>query len=134
EAEMGLRATLMHTDQQLAAYQDVNWQRLEEEDPIAAQSHWRTYQTLKEQRQQVEGNLWNAQQQRLHTVQQETAQRLEATRAAAQKINGWTPEIDAQVTQYACDVLEATPEQLAQVITPAIYKVLHRAWVGEQSI
>ena len=134
EEELGLRGTLVNLDQQLKQYQGVDWRQLRQEDPAAYEEHRENFQLLKEQREAIAGDLGHRQQQRLHAAQQETAKRLEATREAAQKIKGWTPEIDAKVTQFACQHLETTPEQLQNIVNPAIYGLLYKAWVGEQSI
>jgi hypothetical protein len=86
------RAHLMNIDAQLQQYQNVNWQQLEQEDPVAAMSHWRNFQMLKDTRSEVAQNLDKVQNDRSEKAKQETANRLRQTVEYAQKeIPGWTP-------------------------------------------
>ncbi len=49
------KAAVKMIEGQLQQYQNLNWTQLEQEDPMAAMSHWRQFQTLKEQHQQGVG-------------------------------------------------------------------------------
>lgn len=125
-------AALMNIDSQLQQYQNVNWQQLEQEDPIGAMSHWRQFQQLQGQRQQVAGYLQNAEHQRNANAEQEIANRLRQTAEFAQKeIPGWNNQLDAEITKFAEDS-GFTQEQLKAAMNPQIYKILHRAMLGEK--
>lgn len=123
-------AALMNVDNQLKQYENVNWNQLEQEDPIAAMSHWRQFQQLQGQRQQVVQYLQSQQAERSQRMEQDTANRLRQTREFAEKeIPGWNVELDNEVTKFAVDS-GFTPEQLRAAMSPQIYKMLHLASLG----
>lgn len=125
-------AALMNLDGQLQQYQSVDWQALEQADPVSAMSHWRQFQQLQGQRQQVAQYLQNAESERSVKAEQEIANRLRQTAEFAQKeIPGWNQQVDEEVTKFATD-FGFTAEQLRAAMTPQIYKVLHRAMLGEK--
>lgn len=127
-------AALMNVDQQLQRYQNVNWDQFEQEDPMGAQSHWRQFQTLKEQRGQVAQYLDKTQAERNAKAEREIANRLHETREFAQKeIPGWSPEVDAKIVGFA-EGVGFSRDQLKAAMTPQVYKILHLAWLGEQSM
>ncbi len=128
------KAVMMNLDSQLQQFQNLDWNRFEQEDPIGAQSMWRQFQTMKEQRGQVAEHLTKTQNERNAKAEQDTANRLQETRQFAEKeIPGWTPDIDVKVTKFA-QGLGFGPEQLRAAMSPTIYKMLHLAWIGDQSI
>lgn len=127
-------AVLLNVEQQLQQYQNVNWDQWEQEDPMAATSHWRQFQTLKEQRGQVAHYLEKTQAERNAKAERDIANRLHETQQFAQKeIPGWTPEVHAKISGFA-ERVGFSRDQLRAAMTPQIYKVLHLAWLGEQSM
>lgn len=129
------RAVLINLDSQLGQYENVNWDQLEQDDPLGAQSHWRRFQTLREQRGQVAHYLDNEQAKRNETVQQDTAKRLRETREFAEKsISGWTQDLDNKITEFATNTLGYTREQLLGSYTPAVYNTLYLAYLGGQTL
>lgn len=129
------RATLLNVDNELAQFQNVNWEQYENEDPMGAMSAWRRFQQLKEARNQIAGNLERVQTQRNAAKEQETANRLRETREFAEtKIPGWTPEVDAKITAFAEQDLGLTRDTLLSAYNPQLYKMLHLAWLGSQSL
>lgn len=129
--EMGIKVHLMGIDEQLQQYANVDWQRLENEDPIGAQSHWRQYQTLKDRYTQALGHLQQKEQERTQLAEQETERRMEETLKFAQKnIKGWTPEIDAKVTRFAMTELGFDQATLKGALSPQVYRTLYLAEVG----
>lgn len=129
------RAIVHNIDSQLKTYENVNWQQLENEDPMAAMSHWRQYQMLKDQRGQVAQYLDKTQAEMSEKVAQETDKRLRETRAFAEKeIPGWTPDMDVKIVGFAEKELGFSREQLRAQINPAVYKTLHLAMVGAEAI
>jgi len=122
-------------DSQLKQFQELNWSQLEQEDPVGAMSAWRQFQQLKEQRGQVAQYLHNEDSQRTAKAEQDIANRLQETREFAEtKIPGWTPEVDAKIVSFATNELGFQVEQLKASINPAIYKTLHLAWLGSQTL
>ncbi|MDV4166199.1 hypothetical protein R1538_34685 [Rhizobium leguminosarum] len=129
------RAIVHNIDSQLKTYENVNWQQLENEDPMAAMSHWRQFQQLKEQRGQVAQYLDKTQAEMSEKFAQETDKRLRETRAFAEKeIPGWTPDVDVKIVGFAEKDLGFTREQLLTSLSPAVYKTLHLAMIGAEAI
>lgn len=129
------RAALMLHDSQLEQFQNVNWQQLENEDPVGAMSAWRQFQQLKETRSNIAGFLDEQQTQRSAQAERETANRLRETRAFAEKeIPGWSPDVDAKITEFAEKQLGYSRETLLGAYSPAVYRTLHLAWLGHQSL
>jgi predicted RNase H-like nuclease (RuvC/YqgF family) len=129
------RAIAHNIDTQLKQYEGVNWPQLEQEDPMAAMSHWRQFQQLKEQRGQVAQYLDKTQAEMSEQLAQETDKRLRETRAFAEKeIPGWTPDVDVKIVSFAEKDLGFTREQLRNSLSPAVYKTLHLAMIGAEAI
>jgi hypothetical protein len=135
EEVLGARAALMNIDAQLEQYQNVNWQQLENEDPLGAMSHWRQFNQLKEQRGQVTNYLNEAQAKRANEMEQDTANRLRQTREFAEKeIKGWSPELDNKITHFAVNDLGIGIEELKSAYTPTVYRTLYLAYLGQQTL
>lgn len=135
EDELKTRAEIIGLDQQLEQYKALDWNMLEQGDPMAVQGHWRNFQLLKERRQELTGTLDTMQRQRAETAQQETARRIQETRDfAAKNIKGWSNEVDAKVTSFAVEELGFQPQEIMGAVNPAIYRTLYLAWVGQQTL
>lgn len=127
------RAALMVHDNQLEQYQNLDWKKLENEDPVGAMSAWRQFQQLKEERGNIAGYLTEQQTQRSAKAEQETANRLRETREFAEKsIPGWTSEVDEKIGNFAMKELGYSQETLLGAYSPAVYRTLHLAWLGHQ--
>lgn len=134
EEELTERATLVNVNSQLEQYKAVDWNAWEQEDPMAANSHWRQFQTLKEQRAELTANLGQRQEFRTLEAQQDIAKRIEETKKFAQaEIKGWTPAIDEQILGFT-QQMGIDKEAIVQAMNPQVYKILHMAWVGSQAL
>lgn len=135
DEEMNARAALISIDSDLKSYENVDWDAWEAQDLFAAQAGFRKFQQLQAARGQVDKYLGERQKARTETTQQETAKRLQETRQFAEtKIKGWTPEVDAKITDFATKELGFDWNTLKAAYTPAVYKALHLAWLGHQAI
>lgn len=129
------KAYMLNVDTQLKQYENINWQQLANEDPMGAQQAYMHFQQLKEERGKVANYLTAEEQQRTARAEQDIANRLQETRQFAEKnIPGWTPEIDVKVVDFATKELGFEVEQLRAAVNPTIYRTLHLAWVGAQSL
>lgn len=129
------RAALMVHDNQLEQFEKVDWQQLENEDPVGAMSAWRQFQQLKETRGHIAGYLNEQHTTRSAQAEQETANRLRETREFAEKnIPGWTPEIDTKIANFAISELGQSVDTLKAAYSPNVYKTLHLAWLGHQAL
>ncbi len=100
-AEVQAQAAVVAIDQQLAAFQNVDWDAWEEQDPFAAAKGVRQLQQLQQARQQAIGQYGQLRQQRTEQMQQITAKRLQESAAAladpVKGIKGWSPEYAAKL-------------------------------------
>lgn len=134
EEELHERATLVNVKGQLEQYQNVDWDALENEDPMSAQKHWRTFQTLQQKYGQLNHNLSQRNEIRTREAQQDTAKRIEETyNFAKNNIPGWTPEVDSKIEKFV-QSKGISKEALAPLLTPQAYEILHLAWVGSQTL
>jgi hypothetical protein len=135
EEEMTARAVVISIDSALKSYENIDWDKWEAEDLFAAQSGFRKLQELKEQKALVTNYLGEKQKARTDLTQQESAKRLQETRQFAEtKIKGWSPDVDAKITDFATKELGFDWNTLKAAYTPAVYKALHLAWLGHQAI
>ena len=129
------KAYMLNVDNQLKQYENVNWQQVANEDPMGAQQAYMHFQQLKEERGKVASYLDQENQQRTAKAEQDIANRLQETRQFAEKnIPGWTPEVDVKVVDFATKELGFEVEQLRAAVNPNIYRALHLAWLGAQSL
>lgn len=132
---MEARAAIMNIDGALKNYENVNWQQLENEDPMAAMSHWRQFQQLQQQRGQVAQYLDKTQAEMSEKVAQDTDKRLRETREFAQKqLQGWSPDLDNKIMEFSTKELGFTVEALRAQVTPQVYRTLYLAHLGHQAL
>lgn len=133
EAELEKRAELTAARKTLEQYEQVDWARLEQDDFIGAQQHFRQYQMLKDQAQRLSGEIEGLQHQRLAETQQETAKRIASSREEASKtLKGWSTEREEKAFSWAVNDLGIPAPLLVQNLTPAVYKGIYMAWLGHQ--
>lgn len=93
--------SLNQIGQQLAQFDNVNWQELIDADPVEAMKLDRTYRQLKDAYVQKQTNIQQAQQAFTLNTQQETARRIEQGRATlASEIKDWSPKVGEEVRNY----------------------------------
>ena len=135
DEEMQAKAVLFNIDGELAKYQSTDWQKLMDEDPFGAQSQFMRYQQLEKARSQVLDFQQTLAQQRSQITEQETVNRMRATAEFAKKnIKGFSPELDAKITDFALSKLGTSRESLMQQINPQVYDLLHLAYIGSQAL
>jgi hypothetical protein len=128
-------AAVHSIDQQIHQFQQVDWQRLSDDDPVQAQKLWMQYTQLKDSRQQMVGQVQQMERQRAFEAQQATAKRIEEGNAILKRdIPNWSPEIAKQVSDYAAKEFGFQPQELANVNDPRVVKLIHSAMVGAQLV
>ena len=133
DEELNKRGELAQIKATLAQYEQVDWRALQQSDFIAAQEHFTQYQLLKDKASALSGEIETAQNQRLATMQQETAKRIASSREEASKsLKGWSPEREDKAFSWAVNDLGISAPMLAQSMTPAVYKGIYLAWLGQQ--
>jgi hypothetical protein len=135
EQELHARAELLGITQRLEQYKTVDWNAWQDEDPISAQKGWIEYQQMRDKAGTIGQHLEQVKTQRSEQAEQETARRLQETRAFAEKeIKGWTPEVDKQIVQHLLSKPGIQFETLKQGMNPAFYEIAYEAWVGRQAL
>jgi len=88
---------------------------------------------LKDQAERLSGEIEGMQQKRLAETQQETAKRIASSREEASKsLKGWSAEREEKAFSWAVSDLGIPAPLLAQNMTPAVYKGIYLAWLGQQ--
>lgn len=127
-------AKLVSLDEQIERYQKVDWNTYYAQDRDSADAHWRQFTLLKESRQQVAGQVAQKEQQRASEGQRETAKQLEQAEAVLKReIPEWSPTLRDKLKDFA--VAKGIPARdVTQIRSPAVVKILHLAYLGEQSL
>lgn len=137
EAELSARAQLHHVNQEAKRFENYDWQSYmahKQEDPLGAQEAWDYKQHIAAQKAHLEGEIQNQQTLRSQEAQQEFAKRVEETRQFAMKeIEGWTPEMGQKLLEFA-QQMDIPEDFIRSNLSPRFYKMLHRAWIGEQTL
>jgi hypothetical protein len=135
EEEITARGRLAQMHETLQQYEAVDWARLEQDDPLGAQSHFRQYQLMKEQAQKTAYEIQQRAQQRTAFDQQETAKRIAASRdEASKKLKGWSPQAEEKAFTWAVNEKGVPPQVLAQIMSPEAYEMVYLAYYGHQAL
>lgn len=140
EHERDAHIALAQVGSQLKQFEAIDWAAEKakcQDDPIALgelNARWMEYRELRDLQQQGQEYLSKAASQRTEMAKQETAKRLAATKAFAEKnIKGWTPALDNQITQWAAE-RGFTRDMLMAAYTPEVYEMVHDAYQWNQSL
>jgi hypothetical protein len=134
-AEVQAQAQVVAIDQQLAQFQNIDWDAWEEQDPFAAAKGLRQYQQLRDARGQAAGQYVHLTQQRQLAAQQETAKRTQETAATlARDIPGWSEETKAKLTDFGMKKYGFSADEVADInLDPRIAKILNDAFQADQA-
>lgn len=134
EAELDARATIRGVDQQLKAYENVDWVKFAAEDPAGAQQHRYFYDGLKEAKLAASKTISENEQRRTQESQQATAKRFEEAKAYAQtKIPGWSEETNTKLMNFVKDQ-NIPMDFVRDNMSPTLVSILHKAWLGDQAL
>ena len=127
QALIGDVAQLTAIDQQLAAYADVNWQQLSDNDFVEAQKLFFTYNQLQTQRANLAQQFEAKQNQLMQTHQQSLAKRVQEGQAVlAKEIPNWSRETSQAIISTGKDY-GFSDNELSAIVDPRHVKVLHDA-------
>ena len=127
-------ACLVALDEQLATYENLDWQKLEAEDPFKAQSGLRTYTMLKNQRDGLLQQISIAEQKRAIETHQHLAKRFDEVQATlAREIKGWN-EVSTKLVEFATENGVSQSDLAQFALHVPLVKLLHKAWLGDQLI
>lgn len=127
-------AKVVAIDDQLAQYQNLNWQELIATDPQQAMQLQQQQKALEFERNKVAQTVTQKQQQNALAEQQAIAKQVQEAEAYfAREIKGWSNERSNSLMQYG--VAQGLPSDvLSQTVLrqPALAKILHKAELYDQ--
>lgn len=120
-------AHLTAIDDQLAQFQQINWNELSDNDPVEAQKLFFRYSQLQTQRGQAANDLATKHQQ----IQQSQAQHIqklvqEGKEALKRDIPGWNDDMAREIVASGKGY-GFTDQELSAVVDPRLVKLLHDA-------
>lgn len=128
-------ARLMAVDDQITAYERLDWNSLEAQDPARAQRLWREYSQLKDGRAALTQHLRQAEDERAFEAQRQAARRVEeGHEVLSREIKDWSPELAHRLADFGQKAFGFSPEELESVQDPRMIRVLHLAWLGDQGL
>lgn len=126
-------AQLAAIDQQLQHLQGVDWNKLSDDDPVAAQKQFFHFQQLQQYRQSVAQSLTQREQQTLHEQQAQLAKQLEQGRQTlAKEIKDWSPELATKLVDFGTQ-LGFSREEMQSIADPRAVKLIHKAYLYDQA-
>jgi len=126
------QVALAAMDQQIEAFQAVDWQAYADQDPRAAQTLWGRYQELVETREQLAYAVHHHEERgRLQAAREAAEQMAETGRTLQGEIEGWSPEVAHKLVEYA-QAFGVTIEELSQMADPRLWKLLHKAYRADE--
>lgn len=121
--------------EQLQAFQNVNWQQLDQEDPLQAQQLFRQYTMLRDAHRDVVSRIQVKQQERASKATAEAARLKEQTRATlAREIPNWSKAEQELVAYAVKHGYKAEEVQAALDTDPRPFRFLHKAFLYDQLI
>lgn len=134
-ANMQGHAQLMALQSQLEQYANVDWNAASQEDPVQAQQAFFEYSQLKDATSNLQRQLQAQEAQALQEQRQFQAKRLEQGKAElARDIPNWSADMAKAITEYGQSAFQFTPQEMSQVADPRMVKVLHKAYLYDQSL
>lgn len=138
EATIQERVELLAVQRQLKALDEMSeddWDKLEDEDPKEARRLNRLRERLRGKAAELNDTLQTKESEALEAKRAESATRLkDGLEVLARDIKGWSPELARQLTDFGkANGLTQADFTLA-MSTPAIGKLLHKAFVGDQAL
>lgn len=126
------QAVLHSIDQQLQKFANVDWNLLDQQDPAQAQSLYRQYQMLRDQRGEVAGQITQAAHQAMQLEHESRAKQVQqGQEVLAREIKGWSPALAQELKSYGLKHGYSAHE-LDSVSDPKAVKLLHKAYMYDQ--
>jgi hypothetical protein len=117
----------------LKEFEQVDWNKFSETDPVQAQKLFFQYQQLKDLKNQATQRTAQLEQTRTSEQQQHIAKLYaQGQEVLSRDIPNWNPETAKKVSEFAVREYGFTSDELRQVYDPRLVKVLHAAMIGNQ--
>jgi len=129
-------AQVVAINEQLAQYDNIDWNKLQQDDPFKATELFQQRTLLKERRDGLAAQIQYNEQQRSQETQQSFAKRYAETNAALQNdpdIQNWH-EVAPKLAAFA-QANGVDPVHLREIaVSVPLTKLLHKAYLGEQLV
>lgn len=123
-------------DKQLAQYSQINWDALQDEDPLQAMKLERQFRQLQDQKNNVLGSLTQKQQQQAVAEQQNIAKRIhDASEFLKREIKDWSDAKSIELENYG--VASGLPKEVLSNVTihhPQFATILNKAALYDQLV
>jgi hypothetical protein len=117
----------------LKEFEQVDWNKFSETDPVQAQKLFFQYQQLKDLKNQATQRTAQLEQTRTSEQQQHVAKLIaQGQEVLSRDIPNWNPDTARKVSEFAVREYGFTSDELRQVYDPRLVKVLHAAMIGNQ--
>ncbi|ODT85700.1 hypothetical protein [Phenylobacterium sp. SCN 70-31] len=127
------RRQLAALDDQLAAFEAVDWETYVAEDAQGAQVLWARFEALSAARDDLAEAVARTEERETLEAAREAAEAMAETGARLrEEIDGWSPEVAAKLVEYGA-AFGVTLEELARMADPRLWKLLHKAWRADES-
>lgn len=129
-------AKLEAVNQRLAEFEQVDWNRLSDDDPVLWQKLFSQHRILDSQRNQLAQQLAQKKQEMTLHQQQEIAKAVEASETVLKRdIKDWSPQLESNLQQFAVDKFGFDISDVKNAkADPRLYKLMHLAYLGDQII
>lgn len=135
DEELGLRAEQRQINAAIEKYKEYSteaWADLKLNDPQSWNEHQIYFANLKERQREIAGTISEAAAKRTQEAQSAVTKRIEETQAHAMKIKGWSPQMDAEIVEYAKGK-GLSDKLVVENMSPGLYDMIRYAKLGEES-
>jgi len=134
EAQFVDAAELYGIDQQLSQFDKINWDALAIDDPVEASRLNIMRQNLSNQRDIANQRLQQKVGEAAKLQHEDLVERAATTRSElAQEIDGWSPEVEQGMAEYAISK-GANEQQLRTTVDKPLLSILHDAYKWDQHL
>lgn len=124
-------ARLIVLNDQIQAYDTVDWAALQQADPQSAQQQWRNLSLLKEKRAGAVEDFQRREQLRALDQQRERAKQVEDGQAVlARELPEWSSDLAGKIVDFGANKYGFTADEIAGIVDPRMVCVLHDAMCG----
>ncbi len=121
-------------DKQIQQYKNVDWNALNQSDPVMFQQLRLQYDEIKEARQTLAGNLAQKHQTETLQKQQEFAKQMQESDAVLRRdIKDWSSDKENELVDYAVREFKLDRQDILNGKTnPNLFKLINKAFIGDQ--
>ncbi len=129
-------AEVVSLDKKILEYKALDWNKISVEDPQLFQQLRFQYDELKESRSEIASKLAHKHEQETLSKQQESVKLIQESESVLRRdIKDWSSDLERKLQDYAVKELGFDLENVVKSkADPRLYKLLHKAYVGEQLI